>query len=89
VYCIHLAAGIDASQTGLVATPDWTGGKTSFTTNGSQTIVEWRSDAPNCAAGQMEVFTGVRQVVTAGSADGDVHAVKNGYSPEPFFFVVP
>ena len=60
VYCIQLAAGIDASQTGLSATPDWAGDSTSFTTNGSQTIVEWRSDASSCPSGQLEVATGIR-----------------------------
>lgn len=89
VYCIQVAAGIDAGQTGLVATPDWLNDSTSFSTNGSQTIVEWQSNASSCPSGQFEVVTGVRQVSTAGSADGDVHAISNGYHAEPFFFVVP
>jgi hypothetical protein len=44
---------------------------------------------PNCPAGRMEVLTGIRQVITAGSADGDVRSVSNGYHAEPFFFMVP
>jgi len=88
-YCIKLAAGIDASKTGLTATPDWTSDSTTYTANGSQTIVEWRSDASACPAGQLEVVTGARQVSTSGSPDGDVHGINMGYHAEPFFFVVP
>jgi hypothetical protein len=69
--------------------PNWTQDSTKFNANGLQTIVEWRSDASACSSGQLEVITGVRQVLTGGSADGDVHSVDNGYHAEPFFFVVP
>jgi hypothetical protein len=88
-YCIQLTAGIDASQTGVIATPDWAEDSTEFKANGQQTIVEWRSDASACPAGQLEVITGIRYVSTAGSPDGDVRSVNNGYHAEPFFFVVP
>jgi hypothetical protein len=89
-YCLALAPGIDASQTGAVATPDLATNATGFGgTNGSQEIVEWSSASLNCAAGQLEVFTGVRSVSTSGSVDGDVRTVNNTLTNQPFFFVVP
>ena len=88
-FCIALAAGIDATQTGLVATPDFSVGDTVYSTDGSQTIVEWYADAVDCPAGQLELRTGYRHVTHSGSTDGDVRAVTNTPSNEPFFFVVP
>ena len=70
--------------------PDFTNDSTSFSaTNGGQTIAEWRSDAADCPAGQLEVLTGAHAVSTSGSADGDVRTVNNGPHDESFFFVVP
>jgi len=89
-YCIALAAGIDASQTGVVATPNHSDDSTNFpSTNGSQALAEWLSVAPDCPAGQLEVETGIRQVQTVGSADGDVRTVNLLHLDEGFFFVVP
>jgi hypothetical protein len=45
-FCIALAAGIDTSQTDLVATPDFADDATILGTNGTQAIVEWDSQAP-------------------------------------------
>ena len=89
LYCIALAAGIDANQTGVVATPDFTGDSTTTGIgNSKQAFVEWRS-APGCVQGELGVVTGYRGVVTSGSPDGDVRAVTNTVHDEPFFFVVP
>lgn len=88
-FCIALAGGIDASQTGLVVTPDYIGDSTQFIAKGDQAIAEWRSDAADCPAGRLEVVTGARQVSTFGSADGDVRTVNNLQANQPFFFVVP
>jgi hypothetical protein len=89
VSCIALAAGIDLSQTGLVATPDFATDATFFGTNAEQAIVEWRSDAFNCPPGLLQVITGIRSVVTVGSPDGDVRSVDNTLAHQAFFFVVP
>jgi hypothetical protein len=90
VYCLVPAAGIDPAQTGLIATPDYTADSTVIGgTNGHQAIVEWRSQAPACAAGQMQVITGFRSVSTTGSSDGDVRTVNNDVADQGFFFVIP
>jgi hypothetical protein len=88
-FCIALAGGIAAAQTGLVVTPDFTQDSTSFGTNSPQAIAEWASSAGDCPAGRLEVITGFRTVSTSGSADGDVRTVTNTQADEPFFFVVP
>jgi hypothetical protein len=88
-FCIALAADIDVSQTGLVATPDFADDATSFSTNGPQAIVEWDSAGAGCSSGQLKVATGYRSPSTAGSPDGDVRSVANIRQNEPFFFVVP
>jgi hypothetical protein len=89
-WCIALA-GIDTSQTVLLAAPDLATDDTGFGgTNGEQAIVEWGSgNGPNCSAGQEEVYTGFRSVSTSGSADGDVRTVNNTLANEGFLFVVP
>ena len=90
VYCLTPAAGIDPAQTGLIATPDYTADSTVIGgTNGNQAIVEWRSGPSACAAGQMQVITGLRTVSTTGSSDGDVRTVNNAYTDQGFFFVIP
>jgi hypothetical protein len=90
VYCIAFAAGIDASQTGLVATPDFLGsGTTNAGTNTPQGFVEWYSPAAECPAGQLEVLTFRRTATTGGSTDNDVHAVNNAFADVAFFFTVP
>ena len=90
VYCLTPAAGIDPAQTGLIATPDYTADATVIGgTNGNQAIVEWRSGPSACAAGQMQVITGLRTVSTTGSSDGDVRTVNNAYTDQGFFFVIP
>jgi collagen triple helix repeat protein len=86
VYCIALT-GIDASQTGLIATPDFNDDDTLFGGDAAQTIVEWRSSGGGCPTGQLTVVTGVRTVST--NASGDVHTVDNAAVDEGFFFVVP
>ncbi len=90
-YCIALA-GIDPSQTGLVATPDFKDDSTSVGIgNAKQAFAEWDSGGAIglCPAGQLSVLTGFRDEVTAGSPDGDVRQVANTVSDEAFFFVVP
>jgi hypothetical protein len=90
VYCLTPAAGIDPAQTGLIATPDYSADATVIGgTNGNQAIVEWRSGPSACAAGQMQVITGLRTVSTTGSSDGDVRTVNNAYTDQGFFFVIP
>jgi hypothetical protein len=88
-YCITLASGIDASQTGLTATPDFAQDSTFLGTNGAQAVVEWDSVPLTCSAGTLEVDTAERTVSTAGSTDGDVRAVNLAFHDESFFFVVP
>jgi hypothetical protein len=90
VYCLAPAAGIDPAQTGLIATPDYSADATVIGgTNGNQAIVEWRSGPSACAAGQLQVMTGLRTVSTTGSSDGDVRTVNNAYADQGFFFVIP
>jgi hypothetical protein len=89
VFCIQLAAGIDASQTGLVVTPDFNGDQTIGGPNELQSFAEWDSSAVDCPAGTLEVVTGFRSVDTTGSTDGDVRTITNQIGNEPFFFVVP
>jgi Collagen triple helix repeat (20 copies) len=89
VYCIALAAGIDASQAGLVATPDFNGDSTDTGANAFQAFVEWNSAASNCPVGQLEVDAFVRAVDTTLSPDGDVRTVTNFLSNQAFFFIVP
>jgi hypothetical protein len=89
VFCIQLTAGIDASTTGLVVTPDFNGDQTTPGANELQSFAEWDSAAPDCGAGQLEVVTGFRSVETTGSTDGDVRTVTNTIGNEQFFFVVP
>jgi Collagen triple helix repeat (20 copies) len=88
VYCIALGGGIDASQTGLVATPDNLSDSTS--TDGSpdspQTLVEWYSSGVSCPAGQLMVITLMRSVYRSAPY---VTAITNTYHDESFFFVVP
>jgi len=86
-FCVALASGIDASHTGLVATPDYATDDTAFL-SGTQAIVEWRSVA-NACPGQLQVLTGVRSASSYGSPDGDVRSVTNTQTNQPFFFVVP
>jgi hypothetical protein len=76
VYCIALAAGIDVSQTGVVATVDQ-----AASTGGPEQLysVAWYSPGISCPAGQLQVLTYVSDF-----ALGDVE-----YSDVPFFFVVP
>jgi hypothetical protein len=88
-FCIALAGGVDASQMGLVVTPDFGQDTTSFTANGPQAIAEWVASAVDCPAGRLEVLTGQRAVSTSGSADGDVRTVTNTLANQAFYFVVP
>ncbi len=91
-YCIALAAGINASTTGLVATPDFFGDSTTGT---STAHTEWDSAAQFCPAGRLEVDT--FRVDTSGTtiatdSGGDAVSVPrytNTDLDEPFFFVVP
>jgi hypothetical protein len=89
VYCIALAPGIDASQTGLVATPDFNGDSTDEGANALQAFVEWNSAATSCPTGQLEVDTFFRSEETGGSSDGDVRTVSNTFGNQAFFFIVP
>jgi hypothetical protein len=94
-YCIELAAAIDASATGLVATPDSNGDSTGTGIPGSKTAhVEWISNAPDCAAGQLEVRTfevssGTTEAADpqGGTVDVPIYHIEN--EPKAFFFVVP
>jgi hypothetical protein len=82
-YCITLT-GIDASQTVVVATPDYAIDATNFGTNADQAIVEAALvGGPTCP---VAVITGIRSVST--NAFG-VAAVTNTATAQPFFFVVP
>ena len=89
VYCIQLAAGIDASQTGLVATLDFSGDVTDTGPNAFASWVEWDADAPDCPVGTLQVDTFTRTVSTTGSPDGDVRTIDNELNNSAFFFVVP
>jgi hypothetical protein len=89
VFCLTLAHGIDAGQTGLVATPDSDDDSTKFGDNVDQTFVEWVSGAEDCRAGDLEVRTGIRTISTGGSPDADVRTVTMEPLDEGFFFVVP
>ena len=89
VFCLTLAHGIDAGQTGLVATPDSDDDSTKFGDNVDQAFVEWVSGAEDCPAGDLEVRTGIRTISTDGSPDGDVRTVSTVALDEGFFFVVP
>jgi hypothetical protein len=85
IWCVQLAAGIDASSTGAVVGPDHATDSTLFGSDQPQAIAEWRSDGADCPAGQIDVVTGVRSV--AGSAP--VQHVNNTLFNEDFFIVVP
>jgi hypothetical protein len=86
-YCITLAAGIDPTQTGLVATPNFYDDDTGFVNSTKQTIVEWHSSG--CGNATLYVVTGYQTTSTAGSPDGDVRSLANVKADEAFFFVVP
>jgi hypothetical protein len=82
LFCIALDQSIDLSQTGMVVSPDLTGGATSFN-GGNQplTVAEWRSDPSVCSAGTYEVQTGSRSFAAG--------AINNTPQAHPFFFLVP
>jgi hypothetical protein len=88
VYCIALAGGIDASQTGVVATPDNLSDDTGTDDNPTdrQTLVEWYSSGVSCPAGQLMVITLQRYVSSSGPY---LTGIYNAYHDEAFFFVVP
>jgi hypothetical protein len=83
-FCVRLAPSIVPSHTGAIVTPDELGDSTSFSSNGSQAIVEWRST--DCNAHSLEVITGRREVQTSG---GNVTSVDNVSQDQPFFIAVP
>ena len=89
VFCLTLAPGIGAGQTGLVASPDADDDSTKFGDNVDQAFVEWVSGAEDCPAGDLEIRTGIRTVSTDGSPDADVRTVSTAPLNEGFFFVVP
>jgi collagen triple helix repeat protein len=89
VFCLTLAHGIAAGQTGLVATPDFADDSTKFGDNVDQAFVEWVSGAEDCPAGALEVRTGIRTISTGGSPDADVRTVSMVPLNEGFFFIVP
>jgi len=89
VFCLTLAHGIDAGQTGLVATPDSDDDSTKFGDNVDQTFVEWVSGAEDCRTGDLEVRTGIRSISTDGSPDADVRTITTEPLDEGFFFVAP
>jgi hypothetical protein len=92
VFCIALAASINPSATGAVATPDFSGDSTS---GGNTTHVEWRSDHFFCPAGRLEVDTWKTDTSdTAAVTDpqgGTVNAptYNNTFTNQAFFFMVP
>jgi len=88
-YCITLAAGIDPTQTGLVATPNFNYDDTAFSefSPPRQAFVEWHS--AGCGNTALYVVTGYQTTSTAGSPDGDVRSLANVKTDEAFFFVVP
>jgi hypothetical protein len=92
-FCIWLAAGISASTTGAVVTPDFSQDDTQFgTTNGEQTMAELKSSSDDCGANALEVITAVRQVTTAPDPQGGatfVTDVSNVLANEAFFIAVP
>jgi len=90
IFCIALANGIDASQTGLVVTPNYDDDFTDLSsTDGSQAFAEWVARAGDCPAGNLEVQTGIRWDTNAGSPDGDITHVNLGATGQGFFFIVP
>lgn len=89
IFCLTLANGIGAGQTGLVATPDGDDDSTKFGDNVDQAFVEWVSGAEDCPAGDLEVRTGIRTISTDGSPDADVRTVSTVPLNEGFFFIVP
>lgn len=92
VYCIALAASIDPSTTGAVATPDFSGDSTN---GGNTTHVEFRSDHFFCPAGRLEVDTWKTDTSdTTPVTDpqgGTVNAptYNNTFTNQAFFFMVP
>ena len=87
VYCITLAAGIDPSQTGVVATPDFSWDSTTTGANQPTTLVEWRSVRPaECTGASFAVATLKETVAMSG---GYVAQISKTLADEPFFFVVP
>ena len=70
-------------------TPNFDDDSTDVGANAPQAFAEWVSEADDCPAGDLEVFTGVRSVSTVGSGDNDVRTVTNTGIEEGFFFVVP
>jgi hypothetical protein len=87
VYCITLAAGIDPSETGVVATPDFSWDSTTTGANKPTALVEWRSERPpECAGASFAVATLKETVAMSG---GYVAQITKALADEPFFFVVP
>jgi hypothetical protein len=93
IYCLKLAAGIDPSTTGLVATPDYNTDSTS--PPDATAHVEFNSDSSDCPGGTIEVkgFNVDTSATTAVTdpQGGTVAAptYKVSASNEGFFFVVP
>lgn len=61
IYCIRLDSDIDPAETGILATPDYSSDSTVLSGapgTGNHAIVEWRGNAIDCPANQLEVVTG-------------------------------
>jgi hypothetical protein len=84
-FCIALGGFIAASTASAVVTPDFTNDSTNSGANSSQAFAEVPSSGSGCPAGNLEVLTGYRSVVTGG---GGVTSVNNNFANEGFFIVV-
>jgi hypothetical protein len=84
-FCIALGGFIAASTASAVVTPDYTNDSTNHGANSSQAFAEVASSGVGCPAGNLEVLTGYRSVVTGG---GGVTSVDNNFANEGFFIVV-
>jgi hypothetical protein len=91
-FCITLDASIDASRTGAIVTPDYSGDSTGTGGNGTQAWAEFRSGGGGpgaCTASQIEILTGTRTATASGSPDSDVRLVTVSLINQAFFFAVP
>jgi hypothetical protein len=91
-FCITLDASIDASTTGAIVTPDYSGDSTGTGGNGTQAWAEFRSGGGGpgaCTASQIEILTGTRTATASGSPDSDVRLVTVSLINQAFFFAVP
>jgi hypothetical protein len=90
VYCITPAAGIDAANSVLVATPDNEQNGTNTTTE-NQSVVEWDSGLDGCPAGTFEVNTFTHDGDGTDNDNGGGDTLGDDLEPnnEAFSFEIP